>query len=70
MADATPILDNIRAEMARRRLTQNDVAQLLGLPQASVSKRLTGVTPLEVHELLAIAGLLDIPPAQLLEGAA
>jgi transcriptional regulator with XRE-family HTH domain len=61
---------NVRAEMARRKISQEAVAQTLGLSQASVSARLRGVTPFRVDELLRIADLLDVPLELLLVGAA
>ena len=61
---------NVRAEMARRKISQEAVAQTLGLSQASVSARLRGVTPFRVDELLRIADLLGVPLDLLLAGAA
>lgn len=49
------IADTVRAEVARRRLTQAEVAAVLGLPASSVSKRLAGVVPLTVIDLIALA---------------
>jgi transcriptional regulator with XRE-family HTH domain len=59
----------VRAEMARRRIRQADLADYLGLPQASISRRLNGRTPFAVAELVAVAALLDVPVASLLGGA-
>lgn len=64
------VLRNIRAEMARGDHTQSNLAQKLGVSQVAVSKRLRGVVPLSVPELLAVAEFLDVPPAQLLGRAA
>ena len=63
------VLANIRAEVARRRLSQSAIAAALGVSQQSVSKRLNGHVPLTVDELGIIAGLLDITPADLLSQA-
>lgn len=60
---------NIRAEMARRGISQTDLAHRLNLSQAAVSKRLRGVTPLDVNELYSIGTLLDVPVSVLMAGA-
>lgn len=57
----------VRAEMARKKVGQDEIAALLGLSQASVSRRIRGVTPFEVDELGPVAGLLEIPIACLFE---
>jgi predicted transcriptional regulator len=57
---------NIRAEMARRKVPQREIADLLDLPQASVSKRLAGEVPWRITELAKIAAFLDVPLAVLL----
>lgn len=64
------VADNIRAEMARKRVTQQTVAEHLGVSQPAVAARMSGKTPLDVNELFAIADLLDVPASQLLDGAA
>ncbi|WP_336791812.1 helix-turn-helix transcriptional regulator [Gordonia malaquae] len=58
----------VRAEMARRRKTQADLAPVLGVTRQAVSRRLTGDVPLTVDELAAIADFLDVPVTQLLGG--
>ena len=60
----------IRAELARRQIPQVRIADLLGLSQVSVSRRLTGQTPISVDELALIAGFLDVPISDLLKDAA
>lgn len=60
---------NVRAEMARRGISQSAIGQLLGISQASVSSRLRGATPFNINELVAIAAYLDVPLAVLTEGA-
>ena len=61
---------NVRAEMARRKVPQREVADLLNLPQASVSKRLAGEVPWRITELTKVADFLDVPVAVLLGEAA
>jgi transcriptional regulator with XRE-family HTH domain len=62
-AERTPSVivgDNIRAEMARQRVTQQELGRQLGLTGASVSRRLTGLTPFTIDEISRIAGLLKV----------
>jgi len=56
----------IRAGLARRGLTQGDLAAALGLSQAAVSRRLTGEVPIDVEELTAVADWLGVPLSALL----
>jgi transcriptional regulator with XRE-family HTH domain len=56
----------IRGELARQRRTQRDLAEALGMAQQSVSRRLSGTTPISVGELDAISLYLGVAPAQLL----
>lgn len=51
----------VRAELARRKVNQTQIAMLLGISQAGVSRRLLGQTPMDVNEIAAIAEFLDIP---------
>jgi transcriptional regulator with XRE-family HTH domain len=51
---------NVRAEMARKGTTQRNLADYLGIPQTSVSRRLSGITPFDINELTAVAELLDV----------
>lgn len=64
------VLRNVRAEMARHGLTQSQLGECLGMSQVGVSKRLRGVVPLSVPELLAVATFLHVTPADLLKDAA
>lgn len=57
---------NVRAEMARRRITQQQVAEALGLKQGSVSKRLNGRVPWDVNEVSTVADLLGVPVSALI----
>lgn len=56
----------IRSLLARHRIPQTDVADTLDMSQASVSRRLTGETPLDVNELQAIASRIGVPITDLL----
>lgn len=62
---------NVRAEMARKGVTQQQLGAHLGLAQASISARLRGRTAFNVNELHAVAMFLNVPVAALLQvGAA
>lgn len=60
----------VRAEAARRKISQAEIAGSLGISQASLSRRMTGLTPFEIDELDVIAGLLDLPVVSLFVDAA
>ena len=59
------ILHNVRAEVARAGLTQQQIADELGLHRTGVSRRMTGVTPWHAVELLQLARVLNVEPAVL-----
>ena len=61
---------NVRAEMARRGLSQTALAGHLGLSQTAVSARLRGLTPFDINELVLTAEVLGVPLGVLLEGVA
>ena len=61
------IAGNVRAEVARRRVSQAAIAEHLGLSQPGVSRRLRGVTAFSAAELVAVAELLGVTAASLLE---
>jgi len=63
------VVANVRAEAARRGYAHRDIAKHLGISGPSFSARMTGKTPIDVTELFAIADLLQIDAAQLLESA-
>lgn len=60
----------IKAEMARRDLTGEQLAGRLGVSSMWVSKRLRGVVPIAVAELEQIADALAVPVEVFLERAA
>ena len=67
---AQRVAATVRAEMARRKITQTAAASGLGMSQAALSRRLTGVTPFDVEELSALADLLGVSTAMLVGDAA
>lgn len=56
---------NIKAEMARRGVTQHDLAAALGKTQQTISYKLRGGAAITVRELELIAGRLGVPTVDL-----
>lgn len=52
---------NIADHMARAGLSQNRLAELTGIPRATLTRRLNGTTPLTLDELATIAAALKVP---------
>lgn len=52
---------NIADRMTRAGISQNRLAEITGIPRATLARRLNGSTPLTIDELGAIADALDIP---------
>lgn len=50
--------DNVRAELVRRRRSQDWLAEVLGVSQPQISKRLSGVIGFEARELVMTANAL------------
>lgn len=59
---------NVRAEMARRQISQHTVGDHLGLSQTGISKRLAGTIPFDINEVVALAHLFQIDVTALLTG--
>lgn len=57
---------NIRAELARRRITQEEFAERVGLGRSTLTQTLTGETRITLDRLELIATALDVEPAKLL----
>jgi transcriptional regulator with XRE-family HTH domain len=55
------IASEVRAAMARRRATQQDLANALGITRSTVASRLACVTAFDTDELLVIARTLGVP---------
>lgn len=51
----------VRAEMARKKVSQQEVARQLGVAQQTISRRITGDIPFDVAELAKIAQILGVP---------
>lgn len=63
---AQAVAANVRAEMARRQVTQATLAAALGVTQQAVSRRLRGDVDFTVSELQAVADVLEVPVADLI----
>ena len=56
----------IRALMGRYGITQTDLADVVGVSQSQVSKRLKGIVPFTLPEIETIGAFFKISPSQLL----
>lgn len=63
------LADEIRAEMKRKRLTQERVAQAVGLSTGAYSSRLNGHTPWRFGEVEQVCAALDVDLADLIRKA-
>lgn len=61
---AEAIASEVRAEMARQRKTQGDLADALGISRPTAAKRLNAVQPFDASELYVVATWLGVPPSQ------
>lgn len=60
---------NVRAELVRLGFGQDKLAEMLGVSQPQISKRLAGTIGFEAAELVRIAETLGIPAARLVDVA-
>ncbi|WP_328360970.1 helix-turn-helix domain-containing protein [Mycobacterium sp. NBC_00419] len=60
------IAAEVRAIMARNRISQQEAADAAGISQSSMSRRLAGVAPFTVNEIYRIASLCGVDPTDLL----
>ena len=56
----------VRAELARKRTTGRQMAKALGWSSSTTHRRLQGIYPFTLTELVAVADYLDIPLTTLL----
>lgn len=68
--DADHVAGNVRAEVARKRLRQAQMATALGMTQQALSRRMTGDVEFSASEVQAIANLLGVPVADLMTAPA
>lgn len=57
---------NVRAELARRRISQLALAPTINMTTKTLGARLRAETSFTVPELLALAAAIDVDPADLL----
>lgn len=60
------VAGEVRAHIARQRITGVELAKRMGASQRYVSRRLKGDTPIDVDDLVRIADALDVPVTDLL----
>lgn len=59
---------NLRAEVARAGRKKSELARVLGLSPAAVTRRLQGETPMDINELCTAAEWLNLPVSALIGG--
>lgn len=58
---------NIRAELARRQMTHDQLAEALGLARNAVTAMVNGQTNITLSRLEVIAAVLNLEPSKLLD---
>lgn len=56
----------VRAAMARRRVSQSGLAAELGIAQSGLSRRLNGQVPFDIDELEKLSTFLEVPVGTLI----
>lgn len=72
-ANQTPsegLLGEIRAQLARRQLHAQDLADACGIARSTMYRKLRGEVPLTVPELVRVADFLGVSPSTLLAESA
>lgn len=64
------VLDEVHAEMGRRRMTGAKLARRLGKSQSSVARRLDGRQTMDLDDLEMICSALGVSPAKIMAEAA
>jgi transcriptional regulator with XRE-family HTH domain len=63
------IAAEVRAELARQKMSVSEAARRLGWTQSFLQRRAMGDRGFEAAELAAVAGLLDVPVQMFFEGS-
>ena len=63
---AESVAEEVRAVMARRRMSGQKLARLIGKSQAYLGRRLSGEVAFNVSDLEQLAGALEVPVAHFL----
>ena len=58
---AASVAAEIRAEMARQQVSQQHIADALGVSRQAVSRRITGEVPWDIAEMSKVAAALGVP---------
>jgi transcriptional regulator with XRE-family HTH domain len=66
---ADRVAAEVRAQIARAGVTSSFVADAIGMPKATLSRRLTGKSPFDVYEIAQIAEVLAFDVAVLMQAA-
>lgn len=61
------IAENVRAELARAKISHTALPDMLGLARQHAARRWSGDTPYYAHEIAFLAVVLEIPSGRLLE---
>jgi transcriptional regulator with XRE-family HTH domain len=67
---AAAVSAEVRAEKARQRLTDKELAEAAGLSPSYLGKRLRDEAPLTLNDIQAICAALHVPLGQMLSSAA
>jgi transcriptional regulator with XRE-family HTH domain len=70
MNQTTQVATELRTELAKRHMSQTDLATRINVSKHYLSRRVCGHVPFNVDELQQIAEILDVPVEQFLRGAA
>lgn len=62
---STQVAEEIRALLARRRISGRQLAEATGMSQSAISARLTGTTAIDLDDLQRIAAALGVEPFDL-----
>lgn len=66
---ASAVTAEIRAELARRKITAQRLAHAVGMSKQTMSRRMTGAAPFDLAEVEAIADFFGMTPSELLARA-
>lgn len=62
------VAGNLRAEMARQKVTQSQLAAAVGWTQRAVQVRAAGEVTIDVEDVVKLAFALEVFPSKLLAG--
>lgn len=68
LTQAAAVRDRVRRAMEARGISHREMDRRLGYAEGLVSRMLAGSRPFLVYELIAVAGILEIRPHELLLG--